>query len=325
MPLVQELAPPLLQGAPRVPTRMLLPEGLGRRVVGFYGARGAEWLGALPGLVAELEGRWGLSVGSPFEAPSLSYVAPATRADGARLVLKLSVREPWGAHEAAALAAFGGRGAVRLEAADPESGALLLERVEPGAPLSDLCEARDDEATAAAAAVIRRLRRTPPPGHSFPSLAGGVGELERGAGEESAPHALRRTWAYAVGLASELLAGPAAEVVLHGDLHHQNILSSGREPWLAIDPKGLTGPPEAEPAALLRNPRSFLLARPDRVRVISERVRRLAAELPADPRRLKGWGFVLAVMAAWWAYEGGEAEEVSAWLECAEAIRAAGV
>jgi streptomycin 6-kinase len=292
------------------------------RVAGVYGTRGAEWLEALPGLTAELAVRWGITVGAPFEAHSLSCVAPAVRGDGTRLVLKLSLPETGAAHEALALSVFDGRGAVRLEAADPEQGALLLERAEPGSPLATLCEVSDGEATEAAAAVIRRLRRRPPAGHSFPLLADWVGALDR-ATESTVTPMLRRACVYASRLADELSAGSAGEAVLHGDLHHHNILAAGREQWLAIDPKGLVGPPEAEAAALLRNPRPFLLGRPDRVRLVSERVRLLAAGLNADAERVKGWGFVLAVLAAWWAFEDGEAEEVSAWLECAEVIRAA--
>ena len=51
-----------------------------------------------------------------------------------------------------------------------------------------------------------------------------------------------------------LLASMDAPVVLHGDLHHFNILSAQRQPWLAIDPKVVPGEPAYETGAFIRNP-----------------------------------------------------------------------
>jgi hypothetical protein len=39
----------------------------------------------------------------------------------------------------------------------------------------------------------------------------------------------------------ELMALSKKNFLLHSDLHHQNILSAEREPFLAIDPKGIVG------------------------------------------------------------------------------------
>jgi streptomycin 6-kinase len=114
-------------------------------------------------------------------------------------------------------------------------------------------------------------------------------------------------------------------VLLHGDLHHDNLLSAGRAPRLAIDPKGVMGPPEIEFAALLRNPRSFLLAQPRPVAVIADRLDVLSERSGDDPRRLAAWGFALAVLAAAWSLEDREgAPDARRWLACAEVLRAAG-
>jgi streptomycin 6-kinase len=301
---------------------MEFPEGLQRRVVGVYGERGAEWWEALPGLVEEFAERWRLVLGQPYEVCSLSYVVRAVRADGARVVLKLSVPEPWVADEAAALSFFGGRGAVRLEAVEAARGALLLERAEPGDHLARLCERDDRAATIVAAGVMRELCRTAPDGHALPRLAKWL-EWLGGGDSESVPRALRAACGEARAVVRELSADDAEEVLLHGDLHHFNIVAATREPWLAVDPKGLVGPREAEAAALLRNPRSFLLARADRVSVVARRIRLLAEELSAEAEVLRGWGYALAVLAAWWGFEEGEEAEWSAWLECAATIKSA--
>ena len=94
---------------------------------------------------------------------------------------------------------------------------------------------------------------------------------------------------------------------MHGDLHHFNILSAGREPWLAIDPKGIVAEPEYEAAAYLRN---NLLDKPNPRRVLSMRIDQLAEEAGLDRERMIGWGIADRVLSAWWSHEeSGRAEE----------------
>jgi streptomycin 6-kinase len=80
----------------------------------------------------------------------------------------------------------------------------------------------------------------------------------------------------------------------------------------------------ADLATLLRNPRHQVLARSDPVALIRRRILILAERLGYDPRRLVQWGFVLAALAATWAFEDGEGErEVDRWLSCAGVLREA--
>jgi streptomycin 6-kinase len=95
----------------------------------------------------------------------------------------------------------------------------------------------------------------------------------------------------------------APPVLLHGDLHHHNILSAERQPWLALDPKGVIGEPAYEVGALLRNPFPQILSLPGPGRLLARRVDQLAAELDFDRQRLVGWGIAQAVLAAWWSFE----------------------
>ena len=89
-------------------------------------------------------------------------------------------------------------------------------------------------------------------------------------------------------------------VVLHGDLHHYNILSAVREPWLAIDPKGVVGEAEYEVGALLRN---HLLSTVRPERLLARRVDQLTDELGFERQRIVGWGLAQAVLSAWWSFE----------------------
>jgi streptomycin 6-kinase len=119
-------------------------------------------------------------------------------------------------------------------------------------------------------------------------------------------------------LFAELLATAAPSMLLHGDLHHYNILSARRQPWLAIDPKGVCGEPAYEVGAWLHNPFD-LLQRPQPDRLLARRVTIFSEMLGIETERLAGWGMAQAVLSAWWSYEDhGHSWEPA--LACAELL-----
>jgi streptomycin 6-kinase len=257
------------------------------------------WVRALPGLLAGLAQRWSLTLGPRFADLSYNYVASATRGDGTPCVLKVGRHTEELRAEAEALRLWDGDGAARLLAADFEAGALLLERVEPGTTLAGVAARDDDAATRVAAAVLRRLWRPAPEGHALRPLQAWFGCFDRHraalrAGAAGFPAAL---FARGDAVLRELLASAGAPVVLHGDLHHLNILRAGRAPWLAIDPKGLAGDPGFDVGQFLRNPTE---PPPD---VLVRRLEVFVAELGLDAQRTRDWCFVHSLLSACWSYE----------------------
>ncbi|AIE84361.1 aminoglycoside phosphotransferase family protein [Fimbriimonas ginsengisoli] len=247
--------------------------------------------------------RWHLSLGEPFGNLSYNYVLRAIRSDGTSVVLKLGKPGPEFRSEACALEHFAGRGAVRLIEADIEAGAMLLEHLTPGDMLTSRSE---EESIAIAADVMRNLWRAAPDSDAFPDLrrwTAGLGRLREtfdgGCGPFPA-HAVDR----AERLREELLASEGEQVLLHGDLHHANILSSTREAWLAIDPKGVVGEREFELPSFLVNPRQ------ETREVLDHRVRAFCEILSLDLERAISWSIVFGVLSSWWGYEdGGEVWE----------------
>jgi streptomycin 6-kinase len=234
-------------------------------------------------LAARLRGRWGLVNDGAFPLSRRS-VEPVRRADGGAAVLRLA---PAGDLELAAAEWFGGRGAPRVLEIDHELGAVLLERVRPGTML----DAEPEEAVVpAAASVMRALWRAPDAGCPFPTVRDWGAALEPGS--------------RAAGLYVELCDSSADAVVLHGDLHHFNVLRSG-DGWVAIDPKGVVGEREYEVGALLRNPWSALLDEPRPGRILERRSTQLAEALGFDLERVRAWAYVQAVLAAAWCVEDG--------------------
>jgi streptomycin 6-kinase len=201
---------------------------------------------------------------------------------------------------------------VRLLKADPARGCVLLERLKPGTPLSAVAD--DDRATQIVAQVMGKLWRLPPADHSFRSVAdwaAGLGRLRKKFGGGTGPlSAVLVTKAER--LFTDLLASMKDEVLLHGDLHHENILYSERRGWMAIDPKGILCEPAYEVGALLRNISPHLLSQPRPAQVVARRVNIVCEELGLDPKRVLAWGLAQAVLSAWWCLEDGAGCEAQA-------------
>lgn len=213
------------------------------------GPTGADWVRDVDRLTRECLDEWGLMVvGEPMTGWT-AVVHPVVRRDepdGERLVLKVGWPHVESAQEHLALRAWDGRGAVRLVAADPSRGALLLERLDSD---RDLDTVDIDEACAAIGGLYRELHVPAPP--AIRTLAAYLDPyLTKLRQRTDVP---RRVTTRVTGLARDLLAEPGPRVLLHTDLHYENVLAADRAAWLAIDPKPLAGAAGYELHPLLRN------------------------------------------------------------------------
>jgi streptomycin 6-kinase len=260
---------------------------------------GRSWLDRLPRLVDECAERWSLVIGEPFPYAFASLAMPVTRSGGTGAVLKVQFPDRESEHEAAALARWGGDGAVRLLAHDPARRALLLERCEPGTPLS---EVPPEEALDVMVGLLPRLWK--PAGEPFRSLAEEAiwwAEQLPGRWERAGRPFERRLLDTALEALYALPSTQGEQVLLHQDLHADNVLRASREPWLVIDPKPLVGEREFGIVALVRG--HELGPGPDRARW---RLDRLTSELSLDRDRARAW--VLAQTLAW-AFDEDSMEE----------------
>jgi streptomycin 6-kinase len=266
------------------------------------GAAAEAWLERVPAFLRELTARWDLTLGEPFRGGAIGFTVPAERGThGEPVVLKLSYPDGWFADETRATAAFDGRGMVRLLDHDAQ-GAQLMERAVPG---RSLLEDRDElEGNELAAGVLQRLWRPAPEG--FVTVAA---EATRWADSmplrhvrEMAPFE-RPLVELAVETLRDLVATQGNVVLLHGDLHHGNVLAAEREPWLAIAPKPLVGEREFDIAALLRYRREDVLTDPDPHARLQRRFDQLSELFGCDRRRLREWSFAILVDYALWDFE----------------------
>ncbi|WKZ46908.1 MAG: aminoglycoside phosphotransferase family protein [Anaerolineales bacterium] len=313
-----------------------------------FGEDGEKFIAELPELVEEASQRWGLTNVQPVANLSFNFVAfgessqfTAKRAKSAKKGLNLralrgpSGLEKWGdvvlkigvprdelTSEMAALKLFNGEGACRLIDCDEEKGFLLLERLQPGAMLAEMED--DEEATRIAAEVMKRVWRagfdTPSAGASgysssdskFIQLSDWFDGLKRlrkmfkgktGPLEAKLVERVERS-------TKDFFAENHRPVLMHGDFHHYNVLSSERG-WLAIDPKGVIGPACYEVGPLMMNPWGESPTMTSLNVRVKKRVDILREYLGFERERILEWSLAHAVLSAWWGIEDNTGWEYS--------------
>jgi len=291
--------------------KIVFPPRFVKTIIGVHGEKGQKWLDGFDSLLSACESRWSIAAVEQTSYPlSYNYVTPVKVQDGTEAVLKLGVPSAETHAEIETLREFAGEGMVRLLDADPELGVLLLERITPGMMLHET--GSEEEQTQAAADLIGKMRRPAPPHTPFPTLAdwsrgleglrrryhGGTGPLPAQMVEQA------ENWF------PKLISSIRQPQLLHGDLHHGNMLSATREPWLAIDPKGVIGDTEYECVAFLRNQ----LPAGDERDVLRRRVEHLVKELELERDRVLAWGFSHSILSACWHLE----EQTDGWEEAVQ-------
>ena len=242
---------------------------------------------------------WNVTIEGTRETPT-SLLGFGVRA-GKRVVLKITKHAGDESHSGEVLKAFGGDGAVRVY--ESETGAVLLERLEPGEQLVNLVKRGDDEeATRILAHVMKKLAH-----HQAPAECPTVTDWGRGfdrylaSGDRQLSLELVHE---ARSLYQNLTSTQGTTMLLHGDLQHYNVLFDNERGWVAIDPKGVVGELEYEVAPLLRNP----VENPDlfgNTATIIRRLEILTTLLPLNYTRTLRWSYAQAVLSAIWNIEDG--------------------
>lgn len=281
---------------------MRLPPEFVRATIAREGEAGRQWLERLPAIVRDRLESWGLRRDGDLLFGYTAIVVPVRR--GAEpLMLKVRWMDASTIQEARALRMWDGRGAVHLVDEDSETGALLLERLDPRRSLLD---APEREAVEVAARLLRRLAQ-PAPADIRP-IAVEAAELIRDMYDLW--HRVGRPFPRArldrvLELAAEL-GSTEARTVVNYDLHYENVLAGTREAWLAIDPKIVSGDLEYGVAQLLWN-RTAELETPGE---LSARLDTIADIAGLDAERARLWSIVRLVGASLWSESVGHGRDV---------------
>jgi streptomycin 6-kinase len=248
--------------------------------------------------------RWSLTKSTPVSETPRSWIYKVEQ--NGRNLAALKILKPVVVEEegrgSRLLQWYGGDGAATVF--DIHENTIFMEWLDGGTLGDPVRAGRDDEGTIAIATVVSKLHqpRDPAPTDLQPLRERFQPLFDTDV--RAWPHTARDLYARASGIALRLFDRPTAQIPLHGDLHHDNILTSDRG-WLAIDPKGVLGDPSYDLANVFINPvrANNMAAHPQR---IASRVDILSQRLNYPRKRLLGWAAAHAALSACWDLADGQ-------------------
>lgn len=280
-----------------------IPDAFLRQAEGFRAAGsppGAQWARSLPRLLEQSLARWELTREEGTWWGQAALVVAVRRADGTPAALKLGWPHPESRDEHLALRAWDGRRAVRLLAADPRAGVLLLERLDQHSTtsLDPVSEAEQ------VALLLRDLDRPalPQPEPATAWLRTLLADIDAWDAAHPGAGLPRRLLGEARAAATGLLDSPGVDArLLHSDLHGENVRWRP-EPgeWVAIDPKPLAATPALGLAPVLWNRWDATQAAPDPRAHLAARFHTMLDVLDLDPERARAGAVVRLVRNALW-------------------------
>ena len=249
-----------------------------KNIISVYGDKGEAWLNDLPRLTKEIAAKWHLTNLVPVDTLSYNYVLSGLKGTQS-IILKLSLDTLALDRETSALQIFDGYGGVAV--LDQTEGALLLERAIPGHSLKS--HLSNDKSIQIMCDVMRTLHQAPlPKNEIFPHIHDWLMTIDK---NWDIPEKYLRK---ARELKNKLLETDGNPVLLHGDLHHDNVLANGND-WVVIDPKGVIGDPIHEVWTFIMD--------------LEKDTQYVADFFDFNVTVVRQWYFVRVILAACWSLE----------------------
>jgi streptomycin 6-kinase len=267
-----------------------------KNISDIYGEEGRTWLKNLPQLITQLADLWQFQFVEPMPELSYNFVGLVRLKDDQTAVLKMSPGDNL-IPEMRWLNCIKS-GVPKLYKCDENFKSYLMEHLQPGHSLKHFVrQGNDDEATRIICQTIQKLHSQQCHAQQFRHLSEftkTISILEGKIESELVSKAQK--------LFQELTSDRSNDIVLHGDLHHDNILASDSE-WKAIDPHGYVGNPAAEVGTMIRNALDCFSKNDSLKQIINRRLQILAAELPYDMQKIKSWAFCITALSGAWSVE----------------------
>lgn len=272
----------------------------------------SRWDASAAELVQTMLDRWHLTPGAAFVGGEAASVLAVTTRDGQPAVLKVGFPHPEAIGEAIALEAWGSGLCPRVLRQDAWTWSLLLERAEPGIPLSR-SGLPVDAALNIASTLLGQFSAVEVPA-GVPNLRDIVGDylasararLDRQRAEFDAL-AVTALLGRALEDAADLAASDSGDYFVHGDYNPGNLLLDTRgevERWLVIDPKPMRGDREYDVWPLVEQI-GDPWDRPDAVAAIARHLEFVTDRVGCDYARAARWAFARAALNVSWFVDDG--------------------
>lgn len=291
-----------------LPNGIVIPADTVRQFLWGGRETGVRWARRVGDILPYWCDRWGITLSDELPILAMNLVLFGESSEHGPVVIKTSPPHPESTAEIAALRHHHDPAVVELLHADTDVSIMVQRRVQPGTTLKsaiDGGELTEEAAVDIAAAMMQRYWIEPPPGAQFIDLdywfrALYAYQTSYPNGGGPIPH---HHVELAIRQADELLETQQEMVMLHGDIHHYNILRDAEHGWTLIDPKGLVGERGYDIGTWLLNP-IYFDRRQDVAEMTEYRLDRFTELLGIERKRLWQWAMAHAVLSDCWNVEG---------------------
>lgn len=279
---------------------MNLPKHFVDTVNRIWGAQGTAWLKELPELIHFFSTKWHLNNITAFNNLTFNYVAQAhSNQYNKPVVLKIGMPYPEFINELKALTFYDGHGSVKLLAYDEQKYGMLLAQIQPGNTLKYFFPNQDEKAVEYTCQVMEKLHAHPI-GNSteFQTIDNKFLVFD----SLKIPRRLQKQVDIARNFVKELSISAPKKYLLHGDLHHDNILLDDQGNAVSIDPKGVIGEAAYEVGAFMCNPEA-LCEQYNIPTLLNRRLDQFSQTLSIDRERLTKACYARIILSACWTVE----------------------
>lgn len=280
---------------------MQIPEYFKNKMISMFGQEGQTWVEDSPQILDQCIKKWNLTNCSFIKDMSVNLVCFAESPDYGEVVLKIDGPHPEKYTEMKAMSLYKGRNMCQCYDTDMNLGALLLERIIPGCDLTVVEDTHTQ--LMIAAELISKLPIQVKKNHGIPTYADKINRAFKRARKENIVGGKMLSFIdEAERLFSQLENGDRPKVLLHGDLHHWNILQDQNGAWKAIDPQGVIGAACMESARFMDN-HINMVEEDKKSEHLDEMIRVFSTKFGETKRTIAICLFVLCVLSTCWTFE----------------------
>lgn len=263
-------------------------------MIKIHGIKGQQWLDSLDAKLNAICKKYGILSLSPVNNMTFNYVASGI-INNKPVIVKYGFNKESLAKEAAAIKAFSNHSGIVHIANEPHL--IIMKQALPGHTIKELFPTHDESATKILCRLLKKLHQAAiPQNNDFYRLSSlfqvidDCNELPSGILSKARQ------------LKVELLKKSNKPVLLHGDLHHDNIIKANNS-YVVIDPKGFIGDPLYDLTAFIINPMPNLLQNNQASKIIQNRIELCANAFGVSTQDISNWTFLKAVKCWIWCLQ----------------------
>jgi streptomycin 6-kinase len=287
--------------------QMKLPAYFIEKIRQAFGEKGEKWLENLPQIYTKSIKKWSLTNCSLAGDLSHNLIVFAMSPEYGSVALKIGVPHDDLFTEMRALVLYEGRNICRCYDVDKELGAILIERISPGVNLKS--EKNHSTRIKIASEVIANLAIPVEEDHNLPSYAYWLNKaFSRAREENKVSQKMLSLIDMAERMYCEIEASDRPKILLHGDLHHFNILLDQNGDWKAIDPKGVIGQACMDCARFMEN-QLDMVPYEEQEKYLDEMITVFSTTFKEPKQMIATCLFIDYVLSTCWTFEDGTLDQ----------------